>query len=117
MIITGKACHSMPIIYTNAATTAHSAPAPTSTALAKFNVAHLSISACTVSPSATFASILLSSSAAAPSSSFFANSLLFVGTMNASVKGMMPGSKIVAATLSLNGVDVVSSVALSVNQT
>jgi hypothetical protein len=93
-----------------AAIAAHSAPAAMNTARATFRVAHLSIKACVVSPSATPFSIALSSSDALSISCIFAVSLSFTGAMNRKVKGTMQGSRIEAARLSLKAVDSLSSV-------
>ena len=92
-----------------AAMVAHSAPAPMSTALARFSVAHLSIKACVVSPLATPASTFLSESDAELIEFFFSMSLLLTGAMNSNVKGTMLGSRTDAATLSLKPSDFGSS--------
>lgn len=78
-------------------------------ALAKFNSAHLSINACTVSPLTTPASTALSSKEKAAYSFAFAKSLLLVGAMTRSVKGTIAGMIAAARTLSLKGTEVVFS--------
>jgi hypothetical protein len=86
------------------------APAARNTVLTRLSVAHLSISACVVSPSATPASTALSSSDAEAMLFFFSMSLLLIGRMKAKVKGTMLGRSTVAAMLSLKAVELVSSV-------
>jgi hypothetical protein len=92
-----------------AAIVAHSAPAPMSTALARFNVAHLSIKACVVSLLATPASTFLSDSEAELIKFFFSMSLLLTGAMKMRVNGTMLGSRTDVATLSLKASDFGSS--------
>lgn len=79
-------------------------------ARAKFSVAQLSNNACVVSSFAMPASASLSVSAVPTNDSSFSSSFLLVGTMNARVKGMMLGSRTAAMTLSLKGVEALSSV-------
>jgi hypothetical protein len=93
-----------------AASTVHTAPTPTNNVLAMLSVAHRSISSCTVSPWAAFASTALSSREADASSSFLAMSLAFVGAIRSSVKGTMLGRRMVEARLRRNAVDLGSSV-------
>lgn len=96
-------------LLSSAATTVHSTPAAIRPARARFNTPHLSMSACVVSSSATPTSTALSSSDVDSSCLIRSSSLLFSGTMKASVNGTMPGMRMAAATFSLKGRDEVSS--------
>lgn len=90
-------------LLSSAATTVHSTPAAMMPALARFNMPHLSISACTVSSCATPTSALLSSSDVASSARILACSFVLVGPMKKSVKGTMLGKRRAAATLRRKG--------------
>jgi hypothetical protein len=98
------------LLPTTADATVHSAPTPTSSALAIFSVAHLSINSLTVSPSLANASTFLSRSEALARSSFLASSFSFVGPRTRSVKGTMLGRRMVARALRRKAVELRSSV-------